>query len=1112
MTDFFISYARSSSAEEAKALCKHLIERGHSVFLDETEIPFGSIFPEYLANGITQSKVIVVFATELYFLKPWCVLEFQTALAPYRERIRKGIDASSQLNHIMILFQKEGGVEKISALLPPPLSVKSWPRENELNVAVEMAIEMLKNGKPSDNWALQNSDDPFTQSIRNSGLVPSAAIPINMPQCLRSLPHSLGDGFIGRAEKLWEIYTALELKASNEKNNCAVIQGTGGMGKTQLAAEYVHRYGFRFYEGGIVWIDADTEEEQLVEQFKEVLKTFSPHITSANSIQEISIQLQTFFNSYSSQKKILWVIDNIPEPQKGAPPKKLDYWCPVRNNVSLLGTSRQAGIKDADVNIQLTQLTEEAGIRLLTQPPIKKSWLQEEDWKRIIKWVGSLPFALRIIQTGLVDGYLTVGDLLKKISGDEPAQALDEEVDSIRDEVAEDYLKSIAELFNFSYQSLQEYPLTLRTLSAISMLAPIPVSESLLLTFCDSKDLGILAKRSWITLLAGHENITNRHYTVHRMASSYIRGKAKPDDYGFICDWFQKVFSQPLEKERLRLSIQHFRVFSSYLAIRLSTNSSEELRYKAIQLGLFLSEIDLGNFDNLRGLRFISANFLDAIKGDNKLIEQFSNRFLTVSEEEARSMVYVASGLYQSEVAAEFMKMAFFDSRDMVRWQAFVQCAFSSRNDILLVPLLDALMLESNKNVVSNSTLTFASLLKNSGENGLRNLISNIANHLSRNPDAIHRKLLVSILGSTLDVFGHNWKAGGWTSQHISKWLLDLLFNDMDEKVQSAALTALSYREDPQILSALLQNVTSNQNAVNYGKATELFLLYVKGFEKPPRVEGGFVEEDGEFRLELEMPLGKNRPDLYEPLIQQVICEQSEEKLNAALTEIFKVNNANMVFNQALHKLLGNRRNLDVIRICNSIIKLKSAMQVNGYWWRGQALYSENDHVAARDDFSKVLEISPSFSEAYYWRALCYINIGDEFNFYKDVSSAISLDPANASALIERAKYFYQKNMPDDCLNDLERLISLGSDIAFCYHLKSRCLIIQGQFEQAVENSSKAIELDDQNAKHWFFRGYGYYNMNKFELALSDFQKAHQLNPSDTLALEYVNYLKSSAG
>jgi len=1112
MNDFFISYARSSSAAEAKELGKRLIESGHSVFLDETEIPYGSIFPEYLANGITQSKVVVVFATESYFSKPWCVLEFQTALAPYREGIRKGIDSDIQLNHIMILLQKEGGVENILALLPPPLAVKSWPRENEFEVAADLAIKMLQYGKHSDNWALQSSDDPFTQSIRNGGLVPFAVKPNNIPQYLHSLPHSLGDGFIGRSEKLWEIYNALELKASKEKNYSVVIQGTGGMGKTQLAAEYVNRYGFRFYEGGIVWIDADSGEEQLVEQFKKVLKTFSSEITSANSLKEISIQLQTYFNSYATHNKVLWVIDNIPEPQKGTPPKKLDYWCPVRTHVSLLCTSRQAGIKDADANIQLTQLTVEAGISLLTQPPVERTTLPEDDWKNIVKWVGSLPIALRIIQTGLVDGYLTVGELLKKVGGAEPAKAIDEEVDSIKDEVAEDYIKSIAELFNFSFRSIEDYPIALRTLSAISMIAPIPVSESLLLTFCDSKDLGILAKRSWINLLTESENFANRQYTIHRLVSSYIRGKAKPDDIVFICDWFLKVFSQPLEKENQSLLIRHFRVFSIHLAIKLSTDTSEELRSEAIQLGLYLSEIDLENFHNLRGLRFISANFLDSMKADHKLIERFSNSFLIVSEEEARNMVHAASGLYESEAAAEFMKMAFKDSRDLVRWQAFVQCSFSSRSDILLEPLLEALMIESNQNVVSNSSSTFTTLLKRCGGNGLRSLLSSIANHLSQNPDVIHRELLVSLMGSTLDIFGHNWQAGGWTSLHISRWILDLLFNDKDEVIQSAALKALSHHEDPQILSALLHNVTANQQILNYGKAIRFFLLYVQEFENLPSPGGGWVEEDGELRLELEMPMGKNRPDLYEPLIQLVINEQSEEKLEAALTEIFKVNNANVVFTQAVHKLLDSKSNGDVIRICTGIIRLKSAMQVNGYWWRGQALYYANDYTSAHDDFTKVIELSPMFSDAYHWRALSNYYIGDDINFYKDLSSAISVDPTNLNALKDRVNYFYRKNLPDDCLNDLEQLIRLGYDAAFCYNLKSWCLLSQQQFEEAVENSSKAIKLDDQNAEHWLYRGCGYYGMSMLEDAMSDFQKANELNPSDKRAQEFITYLNSTSG
>ena len=44
--------------------------------------------------------------------------------------------------------------------------------------------------------------------------------------------------------------------------------GTGGLGKTQLATEYVHRFG-NYYPGGLFWTDADQGLPVVVQQIAE---------------------------------------------------------------------------------------------------------------------------------------------------------------------------------------------------------------------------------------------------------------------------------------------------------------------------------------------------------------------------------------------------------------------------------------------------------------------------------------------------------------------------------------------------------------------------------------------------------------------------------------------------------------------------------------------------------------------------------------------------------------------------------------------------------------------------------------------------------------------------
>src|SRR5262249_21373829 len=78
---------------------------------------------------------------------------------------------------------------------------------------------------------------------------------VRLPAVVRLLPvpsrvphHSLGGRFVGRVAELWE------LDAKLQDNSVVVITGGGGLGKTQLAVEYVRRFAGT-YPGGIFWVN-----------------------------------------------------------------------------------------------------------------------------------------------------------------------------------------------------------------------------------------------------------------------------------------------------------------------------------------------------------------------------------------------------------------------------------------------------------------------------------------------------------------------------------------------------------------------------------------------------------------------------------------------------------------------------------------------------------------------------------------------------------------------------------------------------------------------------------------------------------------------------------------
>jgi tetratricopeptide (TPR) repeat protein len=115
-----------------------------------------------------------------------------------------------------------------------------------------------------------------------------------------------------------------------------------------------------------------------------------------------------------------------------------------------------------------------------------------------------------------------------------------------------------------------------------------------------------------------------------------------------------------------------------------------------------------------------------------------------------------------------------------------------------------------------------------------------------------------------------------------------------------------------------------------------------------------------------------------------------------------------------------------------------------------------------------------------------------------------------------------QKYRPSDRANELrgevldhgiqiaDEAIKLdpGSDGAYgvlgvAYALKAQIDNAADNFGLAIENFTKAIEINPKNAGHYDNRGHAYYDKGLYDLAMKDYNKAIELDPSLTLA--YVN-------
>lgn len=220
----FLSYSRKD-AEFVRELHRRLTRDGVECFYDEASIDGGENFVLRLQDGVGRCDHFIAVLSPDYVTSKWATEEWTAAKArgvkiiPLRLRDCE-IPALLQAIHVI-----EGSdYPRVCALLGGTMRADSAP--------------------PTDRTTLP----PVTRIPPRSWM-----------------PHrSMEAGFVGRVAELWTVHDQLRQKKTSIVSGVGVVYGAGGLGKTQLAIEYVHRFNAH-YPGGVFWIDAEQGISRLIE-------------------------------------------------------------------------------------------------------------------------------------------------------------------------------------------------------------------------------------------------------------------------------------------------------------------------------------------------------------------------------------------------------------------------------------------------------------------------------------------------------------------------------------------------------------------------------------------------------------------------------------------------------------------------------------------------------------------------------------------------------------------------------------------------------------------------------------------------------------------------------
>ncbi|HST61571.1 MAG TPA: SIR2 family protein, partial [Longimicrobium sp.] len=282
-----------------------------------------------------------------------------------------------QLRHVSMTFRTTNGPHYALICASQVDGVKA------LNLPIEV-VTFADFGQPLLDLIAEIADAATSAAGSRFPFPAGAVRSAYTPGPIFTVPfRSKGEHVVDREGALKELRRQLVSGRTTELGHTAALRGLGGLGKTQLAVEYAHRFRDA-YPDGVFWINADQELDPQLLAFSDQAGWFSPG-------SDASYKLEVARQRVSSANRALLVLDNLEGLDSVA--LLLESPPPDRH---LLVTTQYDFPEFSPVD--LDPLNKHASLKLLLQEASYKP-KSKKDWKaarEIAHAMAGLPLALEL--------------------------------------------------------------------------------------------------------------------------------------------------------------------------------------------------------------------------------------------------------------------------------------------------------------------------------------------------------------------------------------------------------------------------------------------------------------------------------------------------------------------------------------------------------------------------------------------------------------------------------------------------------------------------------------------------------------------------------------------
>ncbi|MFF5359733.1 FxSxx-COOH system tetratricopeptide repeat protein [Streptomyces scabiei] len=327
--------------------------------------------------------------------------------------------------------------------------------------------------------------------------------------------------FTGRALVLDQLRDQLREGMALRPPRRQALFGLGGVGKTQVALEYVHRF---MADYDLIWWISAEETENVVASLAELgAEMGAPGGSDITQVSQEAVQL---LSRDATTKRWLLVFDNADDPAA------LARFMPEGGSGHILVTSRNQSWAEQGESLPVAVFTREESVEHLSR---RAPGLSAQEAERVAEAVGDLPLAVEQAAAWLAETATPVEEYLRLLS---------EQTSNVLNlNQAADYPNTVAATWLVSIARLQKRsPASVRLLQVCAFMGPEPISSDLLYskemldelksvdpTLQERLLLGRVVREISRLALAQVDQVNNS-IQIHRLVQAVIRSQLSQEE------------------------------------------------------------------------------------------------------------------------------------------------------------------------------------------------------------------------------------------------------------------------------------------------------------------------------------------------------------------------------------------------------------------------------------------------------------------------------------------------------------------------------------------------------------------------------------------------------